>query len=909
MLYNLIIAPIEFIVDWIFRLCLNKVGTHGVIYCVVVVSIVINILALPLYNIADALQEKERKIAKKLESRVKRIKKAFKGDEQFMMLSEYYRQNNYHPLYVLRSSLSILIEIPFFIAAYHYLSNCEALLGSKFWIFKDLGNPDSLFKFTVGTKLIIINILPIIMTLINFVSGAIYTKDATVKEKVQLYVIAAIFLVLLYNSPSGLVIYWILNNLFSLAKNIVLKTKKPGAVLFTFIAVCLTGATFYFWLKHPETTTWKKCFLTVLTAIFCCIPLIKKHIQKSALIQKFNVILDSTPTITSTLTFIFSSLCLAIFMGLILTTNVLSSSPIEFCNLGSTPTPVPYITTSIFFFLGFCFLWPFIIYKMFGNKVKNIISFLFPSLLVAAVCNAFIFKPDYGTLNTMFLMADSGVLNIVPLYFTFLSLLIFALVFISGIIIKNTKISPILNTCLISILIAESIFGIYKTNYINTVSKKYLSSIDPDKITCPEDIKSIYHLSQIKKNVIVIFLDRAEGFYLPYALNQFPELKESLKGFTYYPNTASFGPRTINAYTPLVGGYEYTPENMNLRKDELLKDKHNEALMVMPKLFLDAGFTATVTDPAYANYMWKGDLSPYEKFPEIDASEQAGKYSDIYMKEKNIENPFEKIADKLCSKQIKNFSILQVLLPPFRAIFDNTTKPNEITTTRSFIDQLSTLYYLPQLTDFNNDKDSFIYIGNDTVHEPMILDSETFEKPSDFESKSIGTATELKKQANYYHPFIAAIKQLTKYFEYLKNNDIWNNTRIIVVSDHGQGLDNNIFTEFSNSTMPARFNPLLLVKDFNANNDFTTDNTFMTNADTLFIAKKDLNISNTNPLTKKELIQDKKDGCFISVLPQFNTAYIIKRNQFPVPSEKYHVKDDIFNPDNWKDLTENGENK
>lgn len=113
MLYTLIISPIELVVDWVFNLFINKVSQFGVIGAVCGVSIAINFLALPLYNVADNLQENERKIAKKLEGQVKRIKKAFKGDERFMMLSTYYRQNNYHPVYVLRSSLSILIEIPF----------------------------------------------------------------------------------------------------------------------------------------------------------------------------------------------------------------------------------------------------------------------------------------------------------------------------------------------------------------------------------------------------------------------------------------------------------------------------------------------------------------------------------------------------------------------------------------------------------------------------------------------------------------------------------------------------------------------------------------------------------------------------------------------------------------------------
>ena len=137
MFYNLIISPIEMIVIWVFNFFIFKFTHFGVIGAICGVSLVINFLALPLYNIADSLQEKERKISKALEYRVSRIKKAFKGDERFMMLQTYYRQNNYSPLYVLRSSLSILIEIPFFIAAYHFLSNCEALNASSFWIFKD----------------------------------------------------------------------------------------------------------------------------------------------------------------------------------------------------------------------------------------------------------------------------------------------------------------------------------------------------------------------------------------------------------------------------------------------------------------------------------------------------------------------------------------------------------------------------------------------------------------------------------------------------------------------------------------------------------------------------------------------------------------------------------------------------
>lgn len=75
------------------------------------------------------------------------------------------------------------------------------------------------------------NILPIIMTAVNLVSCVIFTKGSLLKTKIQLYAMALFFLVFLYTSPSGLVFYWTLNNLFSLVKTIFYKLKHPGKVL------------------------------------------------------------------------------------------------------------------------------------------------------------------------------------------------------------------------------------------------------------------------------------------------------------------------------------------------------------------------------------------------------------------------------------------------------------------------------------------------------------------------------------------------------------------------------------------------------------------------------------------------------------------------------------------------------
>lgn len=65
---------------------------------VIGVSLTISFLTLPLYQRADAVQQKQRDAQKSMAHWINHIKKTFKGDERFMMLQTYYRENNYSPL-------------------------------------------------------------------------------------------------------------------------------------------------------------------------------------------------------------------------------------------------------------------------------------------------------------------------------------------------------------------------------------------------------------------------------------------------------------------------------------------------------------------------------------------------------------------------------------------------------------------------------------------------------------------------------------------------------------------------------------------------------------------------------------------------------------------------------------------
>lgn len=213
--YTLLIAPLE----WWMHQALVWGYSHTEAWgpAIVVMSLAVNFVILPIYIKAEHWQEGERALRKSFEAKEAMIKRTFKGQERFAMISTMHRQAGYSPFLSLRSSLGFFLQIPFFFAAYHFLSHFEPLAGVSFLGIADLSKPDALISLGGFS----VNFLPILMTAINLVSALVYTHDMTRRDKMQLYGMAAVFLVLLYDAASGLVLYWTCNNIFSLGKNIV----------------------------------------------------------------------------------------------------------------------------------------------------------------------------------------------------------------------------------------------------------------------------------------------------------------------------------------------------------------------------------------------------------------------------------------------------------------------------------------------------------------------------------------------------------------------------------------------------------------------------------------------------------------------------------------------------------------
>lgn len=222
--YMIFFYPIELLMEFLMSHLFSLIGSYGV--SIILTSFSINIIMIPVFWYAEKLQQRERDIQALMAPKIKEYKSVFKGYERHLYISNLHKQYGYHPVYALRSLLGLFIQLPFFVATYNFLSHYNAVAGVPFLFIGDLGKPDMLIPMLSLN----VNLLPFVMTGVNLFSSFVYGKLLTKAERVNIYVIALFFLVVLYNSPSGLLLYWTCNNIFSYFKSVVFVKqlqKKP----------------------------------------------------------------------------------------------------------------------------------------------------------------------------------------------------------------------------------------------------------------------------------------------------------------------------------------------------------------------------------------------------------------------------------------------------------------------------------------------------------------------------------------------------------------------------------------------------------------------------------------------------------------------------------------------------------
>ena len=155
---------------------------------------------------------------KEISPQVKEVQAKYKGDPQRMnaAVMELYKKHKANPL---GGCLPMLLQIPVFFAIYRVLLNAVELQGAPWmlWI-TDLSRMDTYY------------VMPILMGASMYYQQKLTPNNFTdpMQEKVFKF-LPLIFTFYFITFPSGLVLYWFVNNLFSIGQQFIVNTQFKNA--------------------------------------------------------------------------------------------------------------------------------------------------------------------------------------------------------------------------------------------------------------------------------------------------------------------------------------------------------------------------------------------------------------------------------------------------------------------------------------------------------------------------------------------------------------------------------------------------------------------------------------------------------------------------------------------------------
>jgi YidC/Oxa1 family membrane protein insertase len=181
---------------------------------IILITVLIKLLTAPLTHKSYA----SMKQMQKLQPQMERLKEKFKDDKEKLNkeIMELYRRNKVNPL---GGCLPMVLQIPVFIGLYNALLTPIELRHAPFMWIKDLSRPDweSLPVHFAGWSLGL-PILTIFMGASMFVQQWMTPTAGDPNQRRMMMLMPIMFTVMFINFPSGLTIYWLVNNILSIAQ-------------------------------------------------------------------------------------------------------------------------------------------------------------------------------------------------------------------------------------------------------------------------------------------------------------------------------------------------------------------------------------------------------------------------------------------------------------------------------------------------------------------------------------------------------------------------------------------------------------------------------------------------------------------------------------------------------------------
>lgn len=1000
-LYYIFIFPLESLLSF----CLNSLHsfTHSYGLSIILLSLLVNLVLLKLTHIGEAKATKVSTLKSICDAKISEFKRVFKGAELQSYINTLYDQKHYHPIYALSGLSGLALQVPFFIAVLFLLQDFEGIKGVGFFGISDLSLPDGL--------LFGLNILPFIMCILSLVNVTLSVKipnesyQASIAKNrsafTQGVIISLIFLALLYQMPSALVLYWSTNVVFSLIRSLwgdsllsmqfrrfwnflgfandnfslnpqnevplknskkldffILRKPLKIAIIalsaIMAIGLCITFALMLYSkdnmqtgnliLKEPGTAQihfakwdfllrsksianiesanveWDKSIDTSHIKIFSVVnryvefggsktvvnrgdymgqisytmnfmPLLKSLFKcyfgilgvvfgiylLFCLVMRFQAYSESNAKIYRNTT-IYATVCIA-FLICVFTPYQLYSTDITQFDSSQT-----YATLSALFgaFLLISFV---VIYStsFIPKRFSNIVAFILSLTLLIGLVYSFILVGDYGAMDRFILeYPPPNVENKIK------QIIEFAIVLILGIalvIFTLKKLKIVLQITLATLFIISSI-NTTKIIAKHTEFTKTTQAIQSDKSKNPYEYE-LFSYSKTDKNIVVLVLDMFSGSHMPYILEQFPQFKTQLDGFILFDNAISSSNGTVYSMPSISGGEYYTIHNMNRRGDNRTQSIRNSYKSIGLS-FANAGYM--VGYYLMLKIQGRSELLEESKIFWLDKNESFESYF--------LENhPHLNVDEDFSISKILSFGLFKFVPELLKGkIYNGGFWLQQYTIdNRSIINNIASFYAPTHIGNTNATKPTFKFIHSLMTHFPFGIHYNN-EQCNYLSDGSILKKLYEQDRYSYQHldTEICAISFIIHYIQWLKNEGIYDNTQIFIVSDHA-GIDGINFLS------PRKIGPdvLFLFKDFNTKGELKIDSRLMGNYDAASIFCE--NLPNGCPNVPKNILKNyPQNREIIHARPDGFNQY--KPNQWII-SKTYKVKGNIYEPENWIDIS------
>lgn len=185
---------------WLLNKLHDFVGNWG--WAIVLLTIIVKAILYPLTNASYRSMAKMRAVAPRLQA----LKEKY-GDDRMAMqqaMMQMYKDEKINPL---GGCLPMLLQIPVFIGLYWAIFSSVELRQAPWlgWI-TDLSRPDPWF------------ILPVIMAATMFIQTYLNPPPTDPMQAKMMKIMPVIFSVMFFFFPAGLVLYWVVNNILTIAQ-------------------------------------------------------------------------------------------------------------------------------------------------------------------------------------------------------------------------------------------------------------------------------------------------------------------------------------------------------------------------------------------------------------------------------------------------------------------------------------------------------------------------------------------------------------------------------------------------------------------------------------------------------------------------------------------------------------------